>query len=542
MSAEDRPSRGIGLPSPDTASELDLIKERVRGIPITLIIPPSVFLADERVFPFLGPLKVAAELEKNGNPVEVLDLSGYSNYEEIVADYVRGTTTRHFGITSTTPQVPAAVRISRTIRAHAPDSVVILGGPHVTLTHTGMREDVKAGRIGRGTAAFRQLEGLFDKLVVGDGELAVYLALDPYNPLQVIDAGSTQSSLFMKRGQLDQFEPPARHLIDRYSYRYHIDDKPAFSVIGQLGCPFECGFCGGRDSNVFRVTRTRSVPNIIAEIEQEVLTSRRNGHPLCAVMFYDDELNVTPQGLENLCAGLIDMQDRLGEEMAFRGFVKAQLFTPEQAKLMKEAGFRILLTGVESGSDRILTAMKKRTSRAINARCVEYAHNAGMSVKALMSIGHPGESAETVAESVDWAMRHLVTGDTIRDDIDWTIITQYPGSPYYDHSIYIPEEDAWLYTITLKGGEVLRLWSREVDFAEHAEYYKGVPGEYQAYVWTDHLTAEQLVEQRDYAERVTRDFLHLPSIANVAATQFEHSMGQGLPPNILRASGILYEA
>ena len=49
---------------------------------ICIVIPPSPFLLDERVFPFLGPLKVAAALEAAGVPVEVLDLSGYKNFRK----------------------------------------------------------------------------------------------------------------------------------------------------------------------------------------------------------------------------------------------------------------------------------------------------------------------------------------------------------------------------------------------------------------------------------------------------------------------------
>ena len=51
---------------------------------ICLVIPPSIFLLDERVFPSLGILKVASSLEEQGWPVEVLDLSGFTNYEDIV--------------------------------------------------------------------------------------------------------------------------------------------------------------------------------------------------------------------------------------------------------------------------------------------------------------------------------------------------------------------------------------------------------------------------------------------------------------------------
>jgi hypothetical protein len=48
-------------------------------------------------------------------------------------------------------------------------------------------------------------------------------------------------------------------------------------------------------------------------------------------------------------------------------------------------------------------------------------------VKALMSIGHPGESEET-------AWRFAVAGRRV-DDFDCTIITVYPSTPYYDYAV-----------------------------------------------------------------------------------------------------------
>ena len=499
------------------------IRDQVRDVAVCFIIPPSPFLADERVFPFIGPLKVAAELRQNGNRVEGLDLSGYANYEEVVKEYCRRTDIVTFGLTATTPQLPSAVLVQRAIKELIPHAQIVLGGPHVTMTHTAYQMDLTVKRERRGTHAWSQLTEMFDRLVVGDGELAVYHAIDPKDERQVIDAGDIKSPLFMKRGSLDDYPVPARDLIDLASYKYEIDGQPAFSVIAQLGCPFQCGFCGGRDSHVFRIARTRSTDHVVGEIESVVRARRSTDAPLSAVMFYDDELNVTKNGLEDLCRGLIDLQDRIGLEMRFRGFVKAELLTREQADLMYKAGFRVLLSGVESGSNQILDAMRKNTSREINSRCMEYAHEAGMSFKALMSIGHPGESQQTIDESIDWVLENRP------EEVDWTVITQYPGSPYYDHSER--EGDHWVY-VEPRGGE--KLYSADPDFLKDAWFYKGVPGDYTSYVWTDYLSADQLVYLRDQAEKVIREELGLPEIQSVAAQQFEHSMG--LSSHVLRSS------
>jgi hypothetical protein len=78
------------------------------------------------------------------------------------------------------------------------------------------------------------------------------------------------------------------------------------------------------------------------------------------------------------------------------------------------------------------------------------------------------------------------------------------------------------------------LWSSEVDYLKEANYYKGVPGEYTAYVWTDYLNAQELVQLREIAEGYTREKLQLNQIGHNRLQQFEHSMGQSIPSKILK--------
>src|SRR5437773_9867135 len=129
---------------------------------ICLITPPSIFLLDERVFMTLGVLKVAAVLEQAGLAVEMLDLSGVENYEEVVRDHVRTSGVTCYGLTATTPQMPAATKIYRTIRAPNPAARIILGGPHVTLVHAAYKYEQKRWIRGRSATADRRLAQMFD--------------------------------------------------------------------------------------------------------------------------------------------------------------------------------------------------------------------------------------------------------------------------------------------------------------------------------------------------------------------------------------------
>src|SRR5689334_19826322 len=100
--------------------------------PVCLIIPPSPFLLDERVFMSLGLLRVAAVLERAKYPVEVMDLSGIQNFTEALKFHVEHSEAKVFGITSTTPQMPSAALLAGIIRRIRPDAKIVLGGPHPT--------------------------------------------------------------------------------------------------------------------------------------------------------------------------------------------------------------------------------------------------------------------------------------------------------------------------------------------------------------------------------------------------------------------------
>ena len=492
---------------------------------LCLITPPSIFLLDERVFVTLGILKVAAVLENAGYPVEMLDLSGIENYQDALRDHIRRTHAGIFGITSTTPQMPAAAKIAKIIREEQPIARLILGGPHVTLVHSAYKKENVEGIDGRATKAMQQILQLFDVTVVGDGEEAIFDAVSD-NPPRVVDANDRMSRFFLNNKRLEALPFPARHMVDMSTYRYQIESHRATSIIAQLGCPFECGFCGGRQSPMLRIIRTRSSENIIQEIRH---IYENYGHT--GFMFYDDELNVNPKMVE-LMNGISQLQKDLGAEFRLRGFVKAELFTDTQAEAMVKAGFRWLLTGFESGSPRILTNINKKATREENTRAVEIAKRHGLKVKALMSIGHPGESQETVMETHDWLLQ------VKPDDFDVTIITTYPGTPYYDFAKPHPEQaSVWVYTYEKTGD---KLYSYEVDYNEVADYYKGDPdGGYKAYVYTEYLNSEELVRLRDFVERDIRKQLNIPFNPGAPAIRYEHSMGQfapSLPSHILRRS------
>ena len=489
-------------------------------VKICLITPPSPFLLDERVFMHIGVLKVAAVLEQEGYAVDVLDLSGVKNYLTVLRDYLSlPDRARVVGITATTPQIPYAVEIRNCII----DKVdkLILGGPHVTLMHTASKREKKRLFAGtqRATHDVERLKELFDVLVCGDGELAIFEALQIDEG--VVDADDKKSSLFLTNDLFSSLPLPARHLVDINSYKYSIEGFPSTSLIAQLGCPFHCSFCSGRNSPFLRKIRQRSLESILEEIE---ILHKEYG--FTGFMFYDDELNVN-KSMVQLMNMITDYQDKNGVEFRLRGFVKAELFNEAQAQAMVRAGFKWLLTGFESGDKRILQNIRKIATKEDNTRCVEVAKKYGLKVKALMSVGHAGESFESIENTKQWLL------DSEPEEFDCTIITTYPGSPYFDDAI--KENDYYVYTAKKSGD---RLYQATIDYLTQLDYYKGDPKDgYTAYVWTDHLSADELVQARGALEDEVREKLDIPFNTSRPGLLYEHSMGMSgvdIPNYILR--------
>jgi radical SAM superfamily enzyme YgiQ (UPF0313 family) len=474
---------------------------------VTFIVPPSGFLLDDRVFPALGVLKVAAVLERSGVDVDVLDLCGEADVSELVAEHLE-VPSDVYGITATMPQMPVAAEIARQIRKAIPTAKLILGGPHVTLMQASARQEIKRGVYGRACRAVADLSRIFDVLVCGDGEEAIHPALLPNAP-SLIDADDPKSPLFLTTAQLETTPFAARHLIDLARYHYSIDGVRAQSLICQLGCPFGCNFCGGRRSPFLRKVRTRSSDQVIAEMRHLY-----EGYGTRGFMFFDDELNVNPKYME-LLGKICDLQSELGVEFRIRGFLKAELLTEPMAQAMFHAGFRQVLVGFESGHPRILQNIQKKATREQNTKAVEILQAAGIRVKAAMSVGHPGESEETIEATRRWLLQVQPS------EFDVTIITVYPGTPYYDDATETAP-GLWTY-VDPKNGD--RLHARMVDHLSETNFYKGVPGSYTSYVHTDNLTADELCELRDDVESDVRRQLAIP-YPTAAAARYEGSMGQ----------------
>lgn len=513
---------------------------------ILLVNPPSGFLLDERVFLPLGIANIAAVARSRGHAVTLMDLAGSSDYAEKVTQAVLAENYDAVGITATSPQFYYADKILEKVKKSKPSQRVIIGGPHASM-FASLRKSLIQRFSSKGITGadleyklheedvnFKSLER-FDVIANGE-ENSLDIAL--VSNEKWVEGGITVN--------LDALPFPARDLFDVQSYlfdsqgtpKFKIDGKASGSIISQRGCPYQCEFCCGRDSaqlNRVRIggkLRTHSPERILSELD---MMHREFG--ISSFMFYDDEFNLHPASTKELCNALKK------RTYSLRGFVKSDLLVqnPEIAQAMREAGFAEVLSGIESGSDRILGRhLHKRTTPELNHRATMICLENKIGFKALTMLGHTSETEEDIQATKAWILK---TGREFKDKLgpgyftfDLTVFQPYAGCPIWDRAQRnggdFADEYAWKYE-TVHKGEVLDpefggLLFNKVDFATHHGFYKGIPGEYKAFIRTKKVSAERFVQLRDEIEYEIRDKLEMPQLRKpTAQSQLEHSMAQG---------------
>ncbi len=443
---------------------------------VGFINPPSEFLIKQRMFMSLGILRVATHLSKlDRYNVHFLDLTDVTGYYGSISSFITRNALDVVCFTATTPQISIVYEFCKFVKSSFPVKI-ILGGPHVTLMHASFV---------KGTGDIKkicwvhtaELLKYINTIVIGDGEYAI---VDAIATDETIIDSEQNARLFLGRNY-DEVAIPNRQFLDLDSYDYCLDGVKATNIISQMGCPYQCEFCSGRGSKTFNTIRKRSIENIMEEIDM-----LHTQHNYTGFMFYDDELNINKRYFEQLLQALIHYQKKHGVSLNLRGFTRSDLLTPCQAELMRLAGFKWLLVGFESGSDRILSNVNKGCTVADNSECFKIAADSGLKVKALMSIGHPGESQDTIKETMQWLQEFPP------DELDVTIISVYPGSEYFNKSVVL--DDNLLKYENIKTND--SLYIKNIDFLNESNFYKSKNGDCKAYVSTDYLSSEQLVEQR----------------------------------------------
>jgi anaerobic magnesium-protoporphyrin IX monomethyl ester cyclase len=384
---------------------------------IGLVDPGSKKIILNENFPHLGLASIAAFLERQGHSVTILDLSvegeaGLDRLLESGLDLI--------GFSATSFTFARTIELAKRVKDSRSEIVTLVGGPHVPIGMETVLDstfldyavcgegEVTASELVEflqrkrkpGTASLSAIQGLIFK--DDDGRIVV-------NPMRP------------RIDDLDDLPFPAFHL-------FRMERYGIYPLLTSRGCPFGCTFCSIKAIWGTR-WRYRSPDNIIMEIDRARDEFNWVEKPFSVI---DDSFNIIPKRIEEFCA--IILERNMNIQWFSAGF-RADKISLSLARKMKEAGCIGVAVGIESANNEVLrTIKKKETIEDIEKGC-QNLFQAGIPVQAQFMIGNPGDTLETVKESLEFAKKQRFASTA------FYLALPYPKTELWD---YVKEHGRFL--------------------------------------------------------------------------------------------------
>jgi len=376
-----------------------------RDVKVALVNPPIIEgTFRHHLYLPMGLAYLAAILRQNGIETRIFDCQAlYINHDQLKSE-LSLFQPDIVGITSIAPLMSSALLSAKAAKETLPNVEVIMGGPHATF----MDEQVIAEQ----TAV--------DLIVRGEGEqtlLEIAQTLGDKNKLHDIKGITFKENDKVLRTpnrpfieDLDALPRPAYDLFDLD--RYRLFGKRLLPVITSRGCPFQCNFCVA--TRMFgKEYRMRSAKAVLDELEW-----LKNTHGAEAFTFYDDTLTFNKERLFKILDGMKSRAINLPWDCQTR----VDQVTPEVLTRMRAAGCQQVFFGVESGCQKVLKAINKKTRVEQNEKAIKMAKDAGLFVTISLIIGYPGETQDTLRETLTFVQK------TKPDDVYVCVATPFPGT------------------------------------------------------------------------------------------------------------------
>ena len=361
------------------------------------------------ITPPLGLGYLASYLKSKGyNPVIIDGLNlGYS-IEKIV-EACQGMDI--VGINCLSDYFSEVIDLSRALKRKG--LTLIIGGPHASSLPELTLEETHA-----------------DYVVVGEGEEALFQLMESIernesteNLQGIMTKDSKRIAQRPLIENLDGLPYPDWEQIDPRSYKRAphgglVKSFPIAPIISSRGCTFECTFCAS--SRLWhRKIRFRSPENVVDEIEFLVKRFK-----VKEIHFEDDNLTLKRQHIEDICKSILRRNLRIN--WATPNGIRVDTLDLELLKLMKKSGCYSIAFGIESGNQKILNNIKKHTSLETVIKAVKLAKKIGIITQGFFIFGLPGETEETIHETIDFAKRLPL------DKAQFLILDVLPGSGLWD--------------------------------------------------------------------------------------------------------------
>ncbi len=388
---------------------------------VTLVYPYFRRQPDRSIFRFppLGLGYIVSYLRQNGVTANLVDCTFMSVKE--ATERVKSSKPDIIGIYSMFSMKRPALQMAHLLKDSC--GMLVAGGPLPSISPKYFVNDFDAVAIGEGEKTALELVRLYESgQPISEIDGIAYREKNRNSHGKII---YTKPRQFIKN--LDSLPFPARDQFDNEAYKKHYERSgyTTTSVITSRGCPFQCDFCSRAVfGNRFRA---RTAKNVVDEMEgvQELGYDR--------IWFSDDCFTLDKKRLLSICEEI--MQRRL--DIGWECLSRVDTIDKETALKMKQAGCVRVFFGLESGNDAILALMKKQATSSQGRKAVLTAKSAGIQVGAFFIVGYPGETNETILDTLRFGSSLPL------DYLSFTLPYPIPGTALYERLKHKIDTEDW---------------------------------------------------------------------------------------------------
>jgi radical SAM superfamily enzyme YgiQ (UPF0313 family) len=355
-----------------------------------LLISANTEKLPDPVYP-IGAAIMAAVAEANGHAVETLDLCflGADAVGPALAGKVRGFDPEVVGISLRNLDSTAYPENTSYVDDYAELVASV--------------RDLTAAPIVLGGAGFTVMpESLMDLLgadvgVVGEGELAFPWILERLARAEPLRSTPEVACRPSGRGvcvmpvarikYLDVAASPARRY---FAAQLYYERGGALNVQSKRGCGFECVFCSYPLIEGSKV-RMRSAAGVVDEIEQA-----RSELGVRHWFFVDNIFNVPMRHAKDICEEIA----KRGLDIEWSGYLNPKFIDEELCRLMARSGCKAIEFGTDSGATAMIASLRKEFDVDDLRRTSELCHRYRLRFCHSLIFGGPGETGETVEETI----------------------------------------------------------------------------------------------------------------------------------------------
>ncbi|MBW1728119.1 MAG: cobalamin-dependent protein [Deltaproteobacteria bacterium] len=434
---------------------------------------------EDVVVPPIGMYYVGAVLKENNYDVEILNWCKINETPEKISEILIEKKPDVIGFSILQANRWGGIEIARIAKQIDPEVKIVFGGVSATflwkhfLTH------------------FPEI----DFVVMGEGEYTFLNLVRWLEKGEDEHIGNIKGIAFRKEGKVVRTKPP--------EYIRDLDQLPVPAKYFEYqhlsltrGCPGKCTFCGSPKFWGHKV-RFHSVDYFVEELE---LLYKKGIH---FFYFSDDTFSVNKKRVIEICKKILEKNLRI----AWNAISRVNYMSEEVLSWMRRAGCIQISYGIESGSEKIRAYLNKKiTTREIEntfADTLKYS----ILPRAYFIYGSPGETSETIQESIDLIKRinPLV--------IHSFVLSLFPGTALYSEykKKFNVSEDIWLNRIEdIKYFETDAKLSREdvISFGKRLRttYYEFLPSIVDAIEFID--KKEFYPMHADFCSRLGMTFDH----------------------------------